>query len=129
MTTYNTRRKNGFSWLFALVTVTTLAVPYVAFGAGPTSGRSGSFTASGMHGRASFSHRINRFGFFDGNGFFDGDGFDDQQVVITQQSSSAPTTAASVPPQNRRYVQPRWVDGGYGVQILEPGYWVSTGKE
>jgi hypothetical protein len=122
MTTYNTRRKNGFSWLFALVTVTTLAVPYVAFGAGPTSGRSGSFTASGMHGRPSFSHRFNRFG------FFDGDGFDDQQVVITQQSSSVPTTAASAPPENRVYVQPHWVDGGYGVQVLQPGYWTTPKK-
>jgi hypothetical protein len=127
MTTYNTRRKNRFSWLFALVTVTTLAVPYVAFGAGRASGRSGSFTASGMHGRPSFSHRFNRFdrfnrfGFFDGDGFLDGDGFDDQQVVITQQSSSAPTTSA--PPENRVYVQPHWVDGGYGVQVLQPGYW------
>ena len=34
MTTYNTRRKRVFRCLFALVTVTTLAVPYVALGAG-----------------------------------------------------------------------------------------------
>jgi hypothetical protein len=20
-------------------------------------------------------------------------------------------------------VQPRWVDGGHGVQVLQPGYW------
>ena len=117
MTTYNTHRKKGFSWLVALVTVTTLAIPYVAFGAGRASGTSGSFTASGMHGRPSFSRR------FHGFGSFDGDGLDDQQVVITQQSSSAPITGASAPPKDRVYVQPHWVDGGYGVQVLQPGYW------
>ena len=127
MMTYNTHRKKGFRWLFALVTVTILAVPYLAFGAGRAVGRSGGFAASGMHGRASFSHRINRFG-FDGDGFFDGDGLDDQQVVITQQSSSALTTAASVPAENRVYVQPHWVDGGYGVQVLQPGYWTVPKK-
>jgi hypothetical protein len=25
--------------------------------------------------------------------------------------------------ENKIYVQPRSVDGGYGVQVLEPGYW------
>ena len=120
--TYNTGRKNGFSWLFALVTVTTLAVPYVAFGAGPTSGRSGSFTASEMHGRPSFSHGFHRFG------FFDGDGLDDQQVVIIQQSPPAPTTEPSAQAENRIYVQPHWVDGGYGVQVLQPGYWTTPKK-
>ena len=122
MTTYNTRRKNGFSWLFALVTAIVLAVPYVAFGAGPTFGRSDSSTASGMHGRPSFSHR------FHGFGFFDGDGLDDQQVVIIQQSPSAPTTEPSAPAENRIYVQPHWVDGGYGVQVLQPGYWTTPKK-
>ena len=43
-------------------------------------------------------------------------------VAITQQSSSAPNTAASVPAEKRVYVQPHWVDGGYGVQVLQPGY-------
>ena len=109
MTTYNTRRKKGFRWLFALVTVTTLAVPYLAFGAGQSFGRSGSFTASRMH--------RDRFG------FFGGDGFDDQGVTIIQQSQSTPTTEPSAPTENRIYVSPHWVDGGYGVQVLQPGYW------
>ena len=34
MKTYKTRRKKGFRCLFALVTVTILAVPYLALGAG-----------------------------------------------------------------------------------------------
>jgi hypothetical protein len=108
---------------FILAVGVTLTQPYLAFGAGQSFARSGSVGASGMHGRPSFSHRFNRFGFFDGDGLLDGDGFDDQQVVITQQSSSAPTTEASAPPENRVYVQPHWVDGGYGVQVLQPGYW------
>ena len=52
----------------------------------------------------------------------------DQQVAITQQSSSAPNTAASVPAEKRVYVQPHWVDGGYGVQVLQPGYWTVPKK-
>jgi hypothetical protein len=48
--------------------------------------------------------------------------------LITQQSSSAPNTAASVPAEKRVYVQPHWVDGGYGVQVLQPGYWTVPKK-
>ncbi len=115
MTTYSTRRKRVFRCLFALVTVTTLAVPYVALGTGPAFRNSGTFS-SGSHGQPSFSHPFHRFGLFDR-------GFDDQQVVIIQQPQSAPTTEPSEPTKNRIYVPPRWVDGGYGVQVLEPGHW------
>lgn len=44
-----------------------------------------------------------------------------QQVIIYQQSPPAPTAELSKPAENRIYVQPRWVDGGYGLQVLEPG--------
>ena len=121
-TTYNTRRKKGFRCLFALVTVATLAVPYLAFGAGQSFGRSGSSTASRIHGQPSFSHRFHRFG------FLGVDGLDDQQVVIIQQLPPAPTTESSDPAENRIYVQPHWVDGGYGVQVLVPGYWTAPKK-
>ena len=146
MTTYNTLRKKGFRCLFALATVTTLAVPYVAFGAGHAFRSSGSFRSSAQgqqsfsqrggrvagpafrnsgtfrsnpHGQHSFPHRFNRFG------FFGGDGFDDQgaQVIIIQQPQPAPAAEPSKPPENRIYVPPRWVDGGYGVQVLQPSYW------
>ena len=117
MTTYNTRKKKCFRFLFALVTVTILAVPYLAFGAGQSFGRSGSSSASGMHGRPSFSHGFHRFG------FFDGDGLDDQDVTIIQQVQPAPSTAPE-PAENRIYVPPHWVDGGYGVQVLQPSYWI-----
>jgi hypothetical protein len=115
MTTHNARRKNGFRCLFALVTVTALAVSYVALGAGFAFRGSGNFS-SGSHGQPSFSHPFHRFG------FFDRDGLDDQQVII-QQPQSAPTTEPSEPTKNRIYVPPRWVDGGYGVQVSQPGYW------
>ncbi len=115
MTTYNTRRKKGFRCLF-LVTVTTLVGPYVALGAGPAFRNSGTFRSS-SHGQHSFPHPFHRFG------FFGGDGLDDQDVTVIQQSQSAPTTEPSEPTKNRTYVPPRWVDGGYGVQVLEPGHW------
>ena len=119
MTTYNIRRKRVFRCLFALVTVTTLAVPYVALGAGHAFRSSGSFRSS-SHGQHSFPHRFNRFGFFGGDGLadFGGDGLD----VSIQPVQPAPSSEPE-PNENRVYVPPRWVDGGYGVQISQPGYW------
>ncbi len=32
-------------------------------------------------------------------------------------------------PKREIYVQPQWVDGGYGVQVLEPGHWGDPEKE
>ena len=143
MTTYNTRRKKVFRCLFALVTVTTLAVPYVALGAGHAFRSSGSFRSgsqgqqsfsqrdgrvagpafrnsgtfrSNSHRQHSFPHRFNRFG------FFGGDGLDDQDAIIIQQVQPAPSTGPE-PTENRIYVPPHWVDGGYGVQVSQPGYW------
>jgi hypothetical protein len=115
MTTYNTRRKKGFRCLFALVTVTTLAVSYVALGAGPAFRNSGTFRSS-SHGQHSFSHPFRR------SGFFGADGFDDQDVTMIQQVQPVPSTEPE-PAENRIYVAPHWVDGGYGVQVLQPGYW------
>ena len=139
MKTYNTRRKRVFRCLFALVTVTALAVPYVAFGAGHAFRSSGSFRSSSHgqqsfsqrdgrvagpafrnsgtfrsnpHGQHSFPHRFNRFG------FFGGDGLDASIQPVQPAPSSEPE-----PTENRIYVQPRWVDGGYGVQVSQPGYW------
>jgi hypothetical protein len=96
-----------FGFIFAIGI--TLTQPYLAFGAAQSFGRSGGSGASRMQG-----HRF---------GFFGVDGFGDQQVIIIQQSPPPPTAKPSEPAENRIYVQPRWVDGGYGVQVLEPGYW------
>jgi hypothetical protein len=50
----------------------------------------------------------------------------EQQTIILQQVQAAPTFESfesREPATNRIYVQPRWVDGGYGVQVSAPGYW------
>ena len=113
MATFNTHRKNFFRCLLALVTLTTLAVPYTALAAGQSFGR----PDSGMHQRPFSPNHFHSFG------FFGDEGIDDQQIVIIQQSQPALTAKPSEPPENRIYVQPRWVDGGYGVEVLQPGYW------
>jgi hypothetical protein len=122
MTTYNTRRKRVFRCLFALVTVTTLAVPYVALGAGAAFRSSGRISSS--HRQQSFSHRFHRFGFFGGDGLddFGGGGLDASIQPVQPAPSSEPE-----PTENRIYVPPRWVDGGYGVQVSQPGYWAVPG--
>ena len=116
MVTYHTRRKMAFRCLFALATATTLAVPYVALGAGQSFGRSGGFTASRMHRQPAFSDRFHRFG------FFGVDGFGEQDFTIVQPGQPAPNMAPQ-PAENLIYVQPKWVDGGHGVQVSQPGYW------
>jgi len=113
--------------MFALVTVASLAAPYTALGAGRAVGNSGAVVGvSRPSGQQTFSHGFRHSRFFDGDGFV-GDGFDGGDVTV-EQSQPAPTVAPDKP-VNRRYVQPHWVDGGYGVEVLEPGYWVSTDKE
>ena len=108
------------STIFGFIIGITVTQPYLVFGAGQSFGRSGSFRASRMQGQRSFSDRFNRFGFFGMGGLPDQG---DQQVIIIQQFQPALTAEPSKPGENRIYVQPRWVDGGYGVQVLEPGYW------
>jgi len=53
----------------------------------------------------------------------------EQQTVIIQQVQPVPT-AESVESREsatkRIYVQPRWADGGHGVQVLVPGYWTDA---
>jgi hypothetical protein len=51
------------------------------------------------------------------------DGRGDQQVIIIQQLQSQPSVEPTEPAKNKIYVRPRWVDAGFGVEVLEPGYW------
>jgi hypothetical protein len=44
-------------------------------------------------------------------------------VIFIQQFEPAPTTEPTEPAKKEIYVQPRWVDGGHGVEVLQPGYW------
>ena len=102
----------------------TLTLLYLAFSASPSFGGSGRFRGSTIQRQHFISPPFNRCGFngfgFNGCGFLGGGGIVGEQPVIIQQFQPA---AASEPAENRIYVQPRWVDGGYGVQVLQPGYW------
>jgi len=112
---------------FILAIGITLTLPHFAFGAARSLGGSGRFRGSTIQRQHFISPSFNRFGFnrcgFNGFGcgFLAGGGIvDEQPVIIIQQFQPA---AANEPAENRIYVQPRWVDGGYGVQVLQPGYW------
>jgi len=121
---------------FALAIGITLTLPYNAFAAAHSFGGFRGFASPGIHRQQFFSPRqqffsprqrffsprFNRFGF---NRFgFSGVGgvVDEQPAMIIQQFQPAATTDP-MEPVNRIYVQPRWVDGGFGVQVLQPGYW------
>ena len=54
-----------------------------------------------------------------------GFGFDPLDIFI-QQFQPEPTTKPKEPAKKGIYVEPRWVDGGYGVQVLQPGYWADS---
>ena len=53
----------------------------------------------------------------------------DPLAISIQQFQPEPTTQPSEPAQPNKpaekgiYVEPRWVDGGHGVEVLQPGYW------
>ena len=104
----------------------TLTIPYFVFGA-QSFGGFGRFRGSAINRQHSFSRPFNRFGLvpFNRFGWFGAGGVvdDGQPVIIIQQFQSPAATEPREPVTNRIYVQPRWVDGGYGVQVLQPGYW------
>jgi hypothetical protein len=50
----------------------------------------------------------------------------EQQTVVFQQAQPVPTIESlesKEPATKRIYVQPRWADGGHGVQVAVPGHW------
>ena len=104
-----------------LVIGITLTLPHFAFGAARSFGGSGRFRGSTIQRQHFISPSFNRCGFNGfGCGFLGGGGIvGEQPVIIIQQFQ--PEAASE--PANRVYVQPRWVDGGHGVQVLQPGYW------
>jgi hypothetical protein len=145
MTVYDRGKNKSFLSIFALVSFAVLALPCLAFGAGHTSFGSGGFHASsggfhassgGFHvsrpagqqtrfrvshpfGQQTHLRDFHRRGFVDGDGFFDGDG----GVITVEQPEPAAVIQTEQPVHKGRYVQPRWVDAGHGVQVSEPGYW------
>jgi hypothetical protein len=102
---------------FILAIGITLTLPYIAFAAAHSFGGSRSFRAPGIHGQPFFPRPFQPFGFVGGGGV------SEQPVIIIQQFQPAAAAQPSEPAENRIYVQPRWVDGGYGVEVLQPGYW------
>jgi hypothetical protein len=58
-------------------------------------------------------------------GLWGAGGVGDEQTIIVQQVQPLQTESSQSrePATNRVYVQPRWVDGGNGVQVSVPGYW------
>jgi hypothetical protein len=97
-----------------------LTLPHLAFGATRSFGSPGRFRGAPIH-RQHFFPRP-----FSGFGFVGVDELGGDQVIIIQQFQSAPTTQPNEPAENRIYVSPQWVDGGYGVQVLKPGYWIDS---
>jgi hypothetical protein len=112
---------------FILAIGITLTLPHFAFGASRSFGSSGRFRGSTIQRQHFFSKPFNRFGLVPFNTFGVGGVVDDQQpVIIIQQFQPAPNPEPREPATNRIYVQPRWVDGGHGVEVLQPGYWTEA---
>lgn len=105
----------------------SLALPHFAFGAarsfGKAAGIQRSFGAAHSSGSARRDRGSHRQPFSRGFGFVGGVGGFSEQPVVIIQVQPAPITVPAEAPGNRIYVKPRWVDGGHGVQVLEPGYW------
>jgi hypothetical protein len=115
-----------FGFGFILAIGITLTVPHFAFGASRSFGGPGRFRGSTIHRQHFFSRPFNRFGLVPFNGFggLGVVGVDDEQpVIIIQQFQPSAAAQSSESTANKIYVQPRWVDGGHGVQVLQPGYW------
>jgi hypothetical protein len=102
---------------FMLAIGITFSLPYLASGATRSFGSSGRFKGPKMQRQHFFPHPFRGFGFVGAGGL------DEQQIIIIQHFQTPSASEPREPITNRIYVQPRWVDGGYGVQVLEPGYW------
>jgi hypothetical protein len=118
---------------FFLATGISLTQPYLALGAGRSFGRPRGVKVSKIGPQQSFLRSFQGFDSLGRRDFlshpFPGFGFggvgevSEQPVIIIQQFQSAPAPELREPAENRIYVPPRWVDGGYGVEVLQPGYW------
>jgi hypothetical protein len=119
---YRQRIGNSFAAVVVSIFIAALALPSRAWamsrggGGGPRP--SVGFSSNRQQGRG---HG------FRGHRFFAGAGFVNGGEVTIEQSLTTPAMEPSKPTNRGRYVQPRWVDGGYGVKVLQPGYW--TGQQ
>ena len=138
------------SMIYGLVFAIGVSIPFpeVAFSAS-RSFRSGRFRAPAVHSHHGFTGRFGSgFGVglgpvegqhrfrdrFDRSdfrsrfgreaGFIGGHVIDTGDVIIIEVPSAAPAPSSSREPAHTgTYVDPQWVDGGHGVEILKPGYW------
>ena len=117
LTNYIMTKKSRWS-TFIVIILVALGLPYAGFSAVRGSTNSGSFNVSSHH-----PHGANSHGDHHRRRFFGHDRFDEVEVIV-EQSQSAPTVGPEKPDKKRTYVQPRWLDGGYGVEILQPGHWI-----
>ena len=121
MSNYTSPTKKGLVLMFAFFATWTVA--YTALGAGHAVGNSGGFRASSPSRQQMFSNGLRH------SRFFGGDGTGEVQVTV-EQYPPTPALEPDKPPVNKRaYIQPHWVDGGYGVEVLAPGYWIDTEKK
>ena len=81
-----------------------------------------------LNGSDRFSRGFHHSG-FGGLGGFGGSGrgdfIDEGTVIIIQHPQSAGSTHSREPAANSTYVDPEWVDGGHGVEVLKHGHWTS----
>ena len=123
MSNHTSPTKKGLCLMFTFFTVATWTVAHTALGAGRAVGNSGSFRASSPSRQQMFSNGLRH------SRFFGGDGTGEVQVTV-EQYPPTPAVEPDKPPANKRaYIQPHWVDGGYGVEVLAPGYWIDTEKK
>ena len=139
------------SIIYAVVLAIGMSIlfPDVASSASRSFRRSGKFRAPAVHSQHRFTgrfgsgfavgfgpvqrphrfkDRFDRSGFhsrFGGElGFIGGSVIDVGDLIIIQVPSSATTRSSSREPGHTgTYVDPQWVDGGHGVEILRPGYY------
>jgi hypothetical protein len=141
--------RNSMIYALVLAIVMSILFPKVAFSASRSFRRSGKFRAPAVHSQHRFTGRF-RSGFavrlgpgqglhrvrdrfdrsdfqsrFGGKvGFAGGHVIDGGDVIIIQVPSSVPAPSRSrEPAHSSTYVEPQWVDGGHGVEILKSGYW------
>jgi hypothetical protein len=121
MTISNKCKSKGVAAIFVLVSFTSLAVPCIVLGASRAGDNMAGLRVSSpareqTHSRV-FPHR----------GFFAASGLPEVEATIEQSQPALPVESEKLP-KKTRYVQPRWVDGGYGVEVSEPGYWTDSEK-
>ena len=115
-------RTGLFGCALSLATVVVLTVTDLGLGASRSIGRpAGKIGASRIHRPQRVLPPFRPAGIIAAGG-------DSEPQVIIIQTPPPPSVVVErpEPAAQKIYVAPRWVDGGHGVEILEPGHWVET---